>query len=287
MLSMSAAVALPRRHDVPAIRFALIERSGQPGTWGTFRDGVALGYLEAKRTALLFPQARLELVDPLDHGVPVSVRGMPELLAKRGARVILAALGDDDALSIAKDCDRLKIIFINCGARADALRRDVCSPYVFHVQASDAMYAAAAKIAGSESNIVLWDASLEKYGASQLNDRFRAGSGTGMDAAGWAGWFAIKVIWESLLRAKSDEVAALAYYMSSGPAQYDGHKGAPLSFRSWDRQLRQPLFSIANVKKAGHSPIREIPDVGRSSAPVRELLDTIGDGPAESMCKAQ
>ena len=40
---------------------------------------------------------------------------------------------------------------------------------------------------------MLWDASLERFGATQLNDRYRRRFGVGMDGPAWAGWFAAKL----------------------------------------------------------------------------------------------
>jgi ABC transporter substrate binding protein (PQQ-dependent alcohol dehydrogenase system) len=140
------------------------------------------------------------------------------------------------------------------------------------------MYAAAAAKA-RESRIVLWTSSLEKYGASQLNDRFHARFGYPMDSPAWAGWFAVKIVWESMLRATGAD--RLRDTLASTKTQFDGHKGAPLSFRAWDHQLRQPLYATGSG--ADGRP-REIPDI-TASVPVRDLLDTIGDVAGRNACR--
>jgi hypothetical protein len=64
--------------------------------------------------------------------------------------------------------------------------------------------------------------------------------------------------------------------------QFDGHKGAPLSFRSWDHQLRQPLYAVAR-----DSVIAELPDVGRNSdQSITTQLDKYGDSESASKCSA-
>lgn len=140
------------------------------------------------------------------------------------------------------------------------------------------MYSAASAKAGA-SRIVLWNSSLEKYGAAQLNDRFHSRFTYAMDSAAWAGWFAVKVIWESILRSRED--ATLGNSLASAKTQFDGHKGAPLSFREWDRQLRQPLYAVG---AGADARLREVPDI-TASVPIRDLLDTIGDSADGKSCK--
>jgi ABC-type branched-subunit amino acid transport system substrate-binding protein len=192
--------------------------------------------------------------------------------------VIIGALDNSAAREIAAECSSGKVVFMNCGARADSLRREICSRFVFHIEASDAMYAAVPSSIYS-SRIVLWSSALEKYGAAQLNDRFRLQFGYAMDSPAWAGWIAVKIIWESMVR--MGERSTLSDYLIADRSQFDGHKGAPLSFRSWDHQLRQPLLA---VDTGSDNPPRDVPDIARSSGSIRELLDTLGDRQGASRC---
>ena len=281
MIGFSAGLVLPSSLESPTVRYAILETASS-GQRDGFSDGVLLGHGEALRAASLFSKGTLGLVSLSEHGVPTRASGIATALAQKGAQVILAALNDDDTRIAAEECHNARVILMNCGARSDKLRRELCSPYVFHVEASEAMYSDAQKLA-PDADIELWSPSLEKYGASQLNDRFKAAEGAPMTPGSWAGWFAIKIIWESLLRANASDPQSLAYYMSSDAAQYDGHKGAPLSFRKWDRQLRQPLYAVDKTKR-GPQSIRDIPDTARSQMPARELLDTIGDDASKTRC---
>jgi ABC-type branched-subunit amino acid transport system substrate-binding protein len=246
-----------------------------------FGDGVVFGYTEALRTAKLIQKETLEVVTWGNEGVPVRASGVATWLIRRGAQVILARLSDEDTQTAARECDRAGAIFINCGARGNDLRKEICSPLVFHVEASDAMYESARKVAPPGGEIALWSARLEKYGAAQLNDRFGAAEGAPMRAADWAGWFAIKVIWESLLRTGKADAVSIARYMSTDGVTFDGHKGAPLSFRTWDHQLRQPLYAMPRSSSA---PPREIPDTSRSAGSIRDMLDTLGDSASAIKC---
>ena len=276
-LGAFGALVLPTLSDPPTLRFAVMEvGDGYP-----FGDGALLGYMEALQAARLFRRGTLELVTLGEHGVPSRAAGVATSLARKGVKVIVGGLNDDDTRTAALECAREGVMLINCRATADDLRRTVCSPLVFHVEASKAMYTSARALAPRATEIVLWSDRLEKYGASQLNDRFRAAEGAGMTSRDWAGWFAIKAIWESFLRVGKPDPMLLARYMTTGSVAFDGHKGAPLSFRKWDRQLRQPLYAVPASSSA---PPRDIPDTSRSSQSIRELLDALGDDASAMKC---
>ena len=91
------------------------------------------------------------------------------------------------------------------------------------------------------STAVAWDASLTRFGADTLNQRFRRRFGVAMAPTAWTAWFAVKVLWESALRMKSADATQIANYVMRETTRFDGHKGQPLSFRASDHQLRQPL----------------------------------------------
>jgi ABC-type branched-subunit amino acid transport system substrate-binding protein len=272
LASVVALAALPLSADKQTVRIGIARRPAQK----SFADGIALGLGEAGRAADLFGRSRIEVVGT-DTTSDVA-RAIAKNLIRRRADVIIGALDSRAAREIAAECTSDKVIFMNCGARADSLRREICSRFVFHIDASDAMYVAAATSTHS-SRIDLWSSSLEKYGAAQLNDRFRSQFGYAMDSSAWAGWIAVKIIWESMLR--MGERSTLSEYLMADASQFDGHKGAPLSFRSWDHQLRQPLYAVDTGNRA---PPRDIPDVSRSSGSIRDLLDSLSDRKSASRC---
>jgi hypothetical protein len=78
----------------------------------------------------------------------------------------------------------------------------------------------------------LWHASLERFGASQLNDRFKAAHIT-IDDQAWLGWFAVKLLWEAGVRGKDPRALS-----------YDGHKGMALRFNP-SGILMQPLYVLS------------------------------------------
>lgn len=93
-----------------------------------------------------------------------------------------------------------------------------------------------------DRRIVVWHASLDRYGAAQLNDRYRAWAGREMSADAWLGWFAVKILFEGGTRVGTDP-AALRGWIADPARRFDGHKGAALRFDSTGR-LVQPVYVI-------------------------------------------
>jgi hypothetical protein len=265
LISVGAAlVATPGRAfagmtpELSPLRIAMVF----PAVDQLFEKGFELGTAEAARSASLF-------------NVEVSSQRLPvDGIKSSNAAVVFTCADETTTREVAEQCAQAGIIHVNCGSRADALRRSFCSASTFHVEASQAMYDGARALAPDAKRIELWDAALERYGAAQLNDRFKSFSGEKMNGAAWAGWFAVKVVFESYLRGSGD----ILRWIASDTAQFDGHKGSPLSFRSWDRQLRQPLYAI-------NGRIRDVPDTSRSTKSPREILDTIGDQSGAQSCR--
>ncbi|MFQ5889795.1 MAG: ABC transporter substrate-binding protein [Gemmatimonadota bacterium] len=137
----------------------------------------------------------------------------------------------------------------------------------------------------------LWHHKLFRYGAEQINDRFRRQFVRALDAHGWAGWMAVKALVDSVLRARTSDAPELVRFLERRGTQFDGHKGRQLTFRPWDHQLRQPVYLI-RAKDRGEdrwdvfSGVAELPKgepgAGVSSA---EYLDRIGDGRTETACR--
>lgn len=104
----------------------------------------------------------------------------------------------------------------------------------------------------------LWHASLERFGAEQLNQRYARRSGHPMDSDAWAGWFAVKVLAEAALRTHATTAAALGAALADTSARYDGHKGTPLYFDARSGMLRQPMYAVARDSAAGERVLGEL-----------------------------
>ncbi|HEU4882225.1 MAG TPA: ABC transporter substrate-binding protein [Longimicrobium sp.] len=262
-----------------ALRIAFV--AGPDAAAASAARGVTLGVEEAARTGELVGR-RIELMT-LDAMPSAAV-----LAADAPVAALIGGFDDASCRALGDLAMSMNAVFLNVECRADALRGEACGRGVFHVQASDRMYAdafaARAGEAADATEAVLWHPSLERFGAAQLNDRFRARFGGEMDGAAWAGWMAVKALWEASLRARSTDGAALRAYLERDATQFDGHKGWPLSFRAWDHQLRQPLYLVAPAENGGTRLVGEVP-AGRGEAPSREMLDQLGADASASTCR--
>jgi ABC-type branched-subunit amino acid transport system substrate-binding protein len=233
--------------------------------------GVTLGVEEAARTGGLFGR-RVELR---------AVDAAEALVERDGVAALVGGWDEDSCRALAALAGSAGVLFLNAGCTADALRGPACGRGTFHVEASDAMRRAALAQGRPEgaaaSQAALWHPSLERFGAAQLNQRFRARFAAEMDGPAWAGWMAVKALWEASLRARSTDPAALRAHLEREGTQLDGHKGWPLSFRAGDHQLRQPLYLVAG---GGARVVGEVPARPADGASSRELLDRLAGTPA-------
>jgi ABC-type branched-subunit amino acid transport system substrate-binding protein len=270
--------------------------------------GVRLGAAEAKQTAALFGN-NVDLFEADVAGASALVAA-EQLSSARNVQVLIGASGADaDALS--RFAESHHILFVNAASRSQSLRA-ACRRYTFHVEATDAMYANAAQAAqrwpvtmsasasgqiarSGRDSVTLWGPSLQRFGASQLNDRYRDKYHLSMDGFAWAGWAAVKIAAEAALRTRSTSPATLVTYLESAPTQFDGHKGWPLTFRLADHQLRQPLY-IAVLMGAGGYRFQDVPELRDDSSlgaatssgrrtPHRVLLDSLIASPGARVCK--
>lgn len=129
---------------------------------------------------------------------------------------------------------------------------------------------------------VAWHYELERFSGRELNGRYRRRFGAPLDEVSWAAWAAMKLVGEGVVRGGAAGPAALLAFFESAPP-FDGHKGAPLTFRKWDHQLRQPLY-VLGARRPEEITGRRGPFavVGETSAPD---LDTYGTGAADSRCR--
>ena len=262
----------------PSISAAFQEPPGQRLLLGvayssgteSFHRGVELGRNEALRTGAVLGKTITTYNISLESSL--QPREVIDALSRKGVSIVIVCVSESHLREMAVEAKLRGMVMLNCCVRSNALRRGFCDT-IFHIEASDAMYADAAAQSPGSKGVKLWDAGLERYGAAQLNDRFRDFARAPMDEPAWAGWVAAKIAWETFLRSPT----SMAATMGAERMQFDGHKGAPLSFRAWDRQLRQPLYAIADR-------VIDVPDTGRSQRPVRELLDTLGERSGTQSC---
>ena len=122
-----------------------------------------------------------------------------------------------------------------------------------------------------------WHRTHEQWGATQIQNRFQEQAHRWMEEQDYAAYVAVRAIGEAATRTKSNDLAAIKDYMLSPAFALQGYKGSPLSFRSWDGQLRQPVLLAAPRSLVAVAPIEGF------LHPKTEL-DTLGVDEPESAC---
>ena len=98
-------------------------------------------------------------------------------------------------------------------------------------------------VAGTQSLVPsAWARPHEQWGATQLQARFLHQAKRWMTDHDYAAWMAVRAIGEAATRSKSTDPAAISAFLRSDHFELAAYKGARLSFRSWDGQLRQPIL---------------------------------------------
>jgi ABC-type branched-subunit amino acid transport system substrate-binding protein len=240
--------------------------------------GIHLGAEEAARTgALMGRTVELRTVDG----------PRPEEIAAARPDALIGGYSPDWLRTLAGIAEGAGIPLLNVDVGDDSLRGPDCHPLLLHLAPSDAMLSAARGDSPPGTFATAWHHSLERFGAAQLNERYRARFGAEMDGAAWAGWMAVKTLWEASLRARSTAPSALLAHLRAPSTQFDGHKGWPLSFRPWDGQLRQPLYLVAgegeSARLVGEVPIRSA-EADESS---RAQLDRLAGDASSTTCTAR
>ncbi|MDO9164229.1 MAG: ABC transporter substrate-binding protein [Methylococcaceae bacterium] len=123
-----------------------------------------------------------------------------------------------------------------------------------------------------------WHKTHEQWGAVQMQNRFKDKVGRWMEEQDYGAYLAARAIGEAATRTKSNELKPVKDYMLSDQFALQGYKGNPLSFRSWDGQLRQPILLSAPRSQVAVAPIEGF------LHPKTEL-DTLGYDQPESQCQ--
>lgn len=139
---------------------------------------------------------------------------------------------------------------------------------------------AARPVVGSEGlTAVTWDRVIEQWGAAQLQSRFEEESQRPMTSQDYAGWAAARSVGEAVTRANTGDAPAVRAYILSDAFELAGFKGRPLTYRTWNGQLRQPIAVVHPRALVAQAPLEGF--LHR----VNEL-DTLGLDQPESKCEA-
>jgi ABC transporter substrate binding protein (PQQ-dependent alcohol dehydrogenase system) len=134
-------------------------------------------------------------------------------------------------------------------------------------------------VAGTQGLIpTAWARAHEQWGATQLQERFLHQAKRWMTDRDYAAWMAVRAIGEAATRSKSADPAAIVAFMRSDRFELAAYKGARLSFRSWDGQLRQPVL-LADA--------RSLVSVSPQPGFLHQFseLDTLGIDKPETKCR--
>ena len=155
-----------------------------------------------------------------------------------------------------------------------------------------AFYLAAAEASptvGAGNRATAWSATLDLYGARELNARYLARFDDPMQFAAWASYQAVKIFFEANTFAPGLRGEELREYMGAETTIYDLWKGIGSTFRPWDNQLRQPLHLVeidptSETELAVELLVGELPAIYLPGTDPVERLDQLGDLAANSSC---
>lgn len=136
----------------------------------------------------------------------------------------------------------------------------------------------ATPLAGSEGLRPLgWDRTVEQWGAAQLQSRFDKIADRPMRDLDYAAWAAVRSIGEAVTRTNATDPETIKRFIFSDEFELAGFKGRPLSYRSWNGQLRQPIPVVSSNALVAQAPLEGF--LHQSSE-----LDTLGIDKQESKC---
>lgn len=122
-----------------------------------------------------------------------------------------------------------------------------------------------------------WDRVVEQWGAAQLQSRFEEQSGRAMLPRDYAAWAAVRSIGEAVTRTQAGDAQSLRDFLLSDQFELAGFKGRPLTYRSWNGQLRQPITLAHRGALVASAPLEGF-------LHQRSELDTLGLDKPESAC---
>lgn len=136
-------------------------------------------------------------------------------------------------------------------------------------------------LAGTQGLIATtWHPAHGAWGAEQLQNRFRRQANRFMRPVDYQAWMAVRAIGEAATNVGNADPAELRKYMLSSDFGFAAFKGVAVSFRPWDRQLRQPLLLAQPTFLVAAAPQ---PGFLHQRTP----LDTLGVDEPETTCHAK
>ncbi len=134
-------------------------------------------------------------------------------------------------------------------------------------------------VAGSAGLVpTSWDASLDQWGAIQMQNRFIKLNSRRMTALDMQAWTAVRMIGEATSRVNSGDPKAVFDFLKQPDFSVAAFKGQRLTLRDWNLQLRQPILLVDGRMVVSVSPQEGF--LHQTSE-----LDTLGFDRPETKCK--
>lgn len=124
-----------------------------------------------------------------------------------------------------------------------------------------------------------WSPVVEQWGAAQLQGRFHDEHARDMQSRDYAAWAAVRSIGEAVTRTGSADAQTLRDFILSDAFELAGFKGRPLSYRSWNGQLRQPIPLVTPRAVVTQAPLP-------GYLHQHSEMDTLGFDQPETTCEA-
>ncbi len=124
---------------------------------------------------------------------------------------------------------------------------------------------------------VNFNAATESWGGTQFQSRFERLAGRYVTEADYDAWLALRAVGEAVVRTGSNDPEVLRDYILSASFELAAFKGWPVTFRTWNGQMRQPILLYDGRITASVSP-------QEGFLHQYSLLDTLGLDRFESRC---
>lgn len=134
-------------------------------------------------------------------------------------------------------------------------------------------------VAGTQGVVpTAWARPFEQWGATQLQSRFLRAAKRWMTPRDFGAWMAMRALGEAATRSASGDASKISAYIRGPEFDLAAYKGAALTVRGWDGQLRQPVL-LASPR----SLVTVSPQPGFLHE--RSELDTLGIDQPETQCR--
>lgn len=127
-------IVTPTETGATAVQASLYDLVGEAARMGALLAGEDIG-TRANSLGM-----RLDVLPTSSPSADAAFRAGERLIAVEDVSALIGGLGEGQAEALAAVSHEHKIPFFNIGSPSDALRREACTPYTFHVEASAAMY---------------------------------------------------------------------------------------------------------------------------------------------------